>query len=86
MSDQGWFTVEFAAIHGPNLSNASCWYDLEIVERLITGTSRGTAELNSEGMAFVRRHLSGIESRFQPALVASTIEQLDDLLKARLEE
>jgi hypothetical protein len=62
------------------------WFSIDVVQRLITGEKRPSAELDAEYAAFLEENLTDIERRFGQNNLSETVKTLRELERVRAKE
>jgi hypothetical protein len=81
--DRGQLSLEFQPA---TTKDASIWFSIDLIQRLLTGERQDTAELTPETGAFLRAHIEEIERRLAPENVDDTVAELDRLKTLRAKE
>jgi hypothetical protein len=86
--DRGQLYLEFQAAQARDdrwHDSDDTWYDIDLVQELLTGTRPASAELDADHAAFLERNLQEIESRFADHR-PETEHQLEKLRRARAQK
>lgn len=80
VNDRGQLFLDFRHVSGKSTSD---WYSIDLVNQLLTGNIRETAEMDGQYVSFLSEFLPEIVSVFDPTKIENTVSNLKKLKVVR---